>query len=56
MITVLIHEGEARGRGQLSFDILMLPWYNILYHSYSTEHELVSWKSSAWMISFPEEF
>ena len=37
-------ESEARGRGQLSFDNPMLPWYNYFIPYYNTEHELVSRK------------
>ena len=45
MIIIPIHEGEARGRGQLSFDSHGI---TILYHRKYR-------KSSAGMISYPEE-
>ena len=37
MITDPIHEGKARGRGQLSFDN---PDVAMVCYSYNTEHEL----------------
>ena len=59
MITVPFHEGEARGRGQLSFDnpdVAMVK----LFYTIATLRS-ANWfpgnkaKSSAGMISYPEE-
>ena len=46
MITVPIHEGEARGRGQLSSDNPKVAIVQLIYTSYNTERELVSRKYS----------
>ena len=54
LITVPIHVGEARGRGQLSFDNPDCHGMTNFYHSYYTERELFIEKSSAGMISYPE--
>ena len=53
MITVPIHEGEARGGGQLSFDnpdvAMVVTIRSANWLPGNTE------KSSAWLISYPEE-
>ena len=59
MVTVPIHDGEARGRGQLSFDNPNVTMVQLIYTIVTIRS--VNWfpgnkeKSSGGMISYPEE-
>ena len=55
VIAIPFHEGEARGRGQLSSIIPMLPWYNYFIIRSTNWFPGNKEKSSTGMISYPED-